>query len=78
MLDAIGEAWIHRGPAEVEIRFARVAHRPTTYLVAKIQKAGLVCNIRAWLGRNKAAWRRRRYRGLLVAWSLTQEATWPD
>ena len=78
MLDAIGVARVHGLTTEVEVWLTRMPHWPTTNFLAKIQKAGLVCNIRAWLGRNKAAWRRRRYRGLLVAWSLTQEATWPD
>ena len=78
MLDAIGEAGVHRFAAEVEIGLARVAHRPATHLVAEIEQAGLVRDRRIGLGRNQPTRRCGRDRRLLVAGALTQEAAWAD
>ncbi len=78
MLDAIREPWVHLLAAEVEIGFARVAHRPAADPVVEIEQAGLVGHFGAGLGRNQPARRRRRYRGLLIARALAQEPTGAD
>ncbi len=75
MLDAIGEAGVDLFAAEMEIRFARMPHGPTTNAVIKIEQAGLVRNLRTGLGRYQAARRRRWNRRLLVTGSLAQKAT---
>ena len=78
MLDAIGEAGVHLVAAEVEVRLAGVAHRPAADAVVKVEQRGLVGDLRARLGRHKAARRGRRNRRLLVARALTQEAAGAD
>ena len=78
MLDTIGITRIHSLAAEVEIRFSRMAHRPATYFLGQVEQAGLVRNLRARLGRYKAARWRGRDRCLLIAWSLAQESAGAD
>lgn len=75
MLDAIWEARVHRFTAEVKIWLAGVAHGPFADLFGKVEQARLIGNFRAGLGGHKAARRRRRNRGLLIARALAQKAT---
>src|SRR3546814_8751989 len=74
MLDAIGEAGIHRLAAEMEVGLARVPHRPAADAVVEVEQARLVGDLRAWLRGHEAARRRGRDRRLLVAGPLTDEA----
>src|SRR3546814_4791230 len=74
MFDAIGEAGVHRFAAEMEIRLARMAHRPFADALRQVQQRRLARNVRAGLGGNQAARRGRGDRRLLVARPLTQEA----
>jgi hypothetical protein len=73
--NAIREARVHLFPAKMKIRFARVAHRPPTNPIVKIEQAGFFGNNRAWPRRHKAARGRGGDRGLLVAGTLPQEPT---
>ena len=78
MFDAIWEAGVHLFPAEMEVRFARMAHRPAAHAIIKIEQAGLVRDFRAGLGRNQAARRGRGDRRLLVTRTLAQESAGAD
>src|SRR6185437_1996982 len=78
MLDAIREAGVRRLAAEIEIRLARVADRPFADAVVEVEQAGLVGDLRAWLGRDQAARRRGRDRRLLLSRTLTDEAAGAD
>ena len=42
VLDAIGEPGVNLHAAEVEVRLARVAHRPAADAIVEIEQAGLV------------------------------------
>ncbi len=55
MFHAIGKPRVHGSAAEMEVRFARMAHRPAAYLVRKIENACLVGDLGARLGRNQPA-----------------------
>ena len=78
MFDAIGETGVHLFPTEVEIRLARVAHRPAADAIVEIEQAGLVGDFRARPCGHQAARRRRRNRRLLIARTLTEEAAGTD
>ena len=78
MLDAVGEAGVHLLTAKVEIRFARVSHRPTADPVVEVEQARLVGDFRAGLCRHEAARRRRWDRGLLVARTLAKKTAGAD
>ena len=74
MIDAIGKARVHFLAAEMEVCFARMAHRPAADAVIEIEQAGLAGNFRARLGRHEAARRGGGNWSLLVTRTLTQEA----
>ena len=75
MFDAIREARVHLDAAEVEVRFAGVAHRPAANAVIEVEQAGLVGDFGRWpRGHEPARWRGRD-RGLLVAGTVRPEAT---
>src|SRR5688572_4402855 len=60
MLDAIREARIGLRSAEMEIGLAGMADRPFADLLVEVEKAGLVGDLGARLGRDEPARRRRR------------------
>ena len=74
MRNTVREAGVHLFTAEVEIGFARVAHRPAADPVIQIEQAGLFSHFRVGLGRNQAARRRGRDRRLLIARALPQKS----
>ena len=78
MLDAIRESRVRLLSAEMEIGLAGMADRPLADTVVQIEQAGLVGDLRAWLGRDEAARGSRRDRGLLVAGTLADEAARTD
>lgn len=78
MLYAVRKTGIHWLTAKVEIGLARMAHRPATDFIGKVQQAGLVCNRRIRFCWNQPARRCWRDRGLLIAGSLAQESSWAD
>ena len=78
MLHAIGEAWVHRDAAEVEVRFAGMAHRPAADLVRQIEQARLVGDFGTRLGGHEATRWRGRNRWLLVAGALALEPARAD
>jgi hypothetical protein len=78
MFDAIGEAWVYRHTAEMEIRFTGVAKRPAANTLVQIKQGRFVGHFGAWLCGYKAAWRGRRDGRLLIAGTLTHEAAGSD
>src|SRR5260221_6414293 len=78
MRDTIGEAGVRRLAAEVEVRLARMAHRPFADAVVQIEQAGLVGDLGARLCGHETARRRGRNRRLLVARALADEAARTD
>src|SRR5690606_3427807 len=74
MFDAIREPGVHLLAAKMEVRLARMPHRPTADAVVEVEQAGLVGNLGARLGRNQAPRRRWGDRRLLVTRTLAEEA----
>lgn len=60
MFDAIGKARVHRFAAEMEIRLARMAHRPFADALREIEQARLVLIFGVELLWHQPARRRRR------------------
>ena len=75
MLHAIRKTGVRRVSAKVEVGLAWMTHRPLADAVVELEQACLVGDFRARLCGNEAAWRSRRDRRLLIAWSLADEAT---
>ena len=78
MFNTIRKARVHFLAAEVKVRFARVAHRPTADAVIEFEQAGFFGNVRAWFGGHQAAWRGRWNWCLLIARALPQEPAGSD
>ena len=78
MFDAIGEARVDLDPAEMEIRLARVTHRPAANPVVQLEQADFFGHLGAGLGGDQAARRGGRDRRLLIARTLAQESAGAD
>ena len=78
MFDAIGEAGVDGGSAEMEIGFTRMSHRPAAHALVQIQQRCLVRHLCTRLCSYQSARRCRRYRGLLITRALAHEPAGAD
>ena len=77
MFHAVGEAGIHRFAAKMEVRFARMPHRPFANPLSQIQQSRLAGNFRAGFCRHQSTGRGRGNGCLLISRPLTQEPSRP-
>ena len=78
MLNAVWEAGVHFFAAEMKVRLAWMIDRPAADFFIQIEQARFVGNFLTRLGRYQTPRRRWWNRSLLIARTLTQEATGTD